>query len=49
MDFTTQTKLESFFTAAEVYSDTSYKKAVEIFKEGNWQEYKQDWSGITEK
>ena len=49
MDFTTQTKLESFFTAAEVYSDTSYKKAVEIFKAGNWQEYKQDWSIKTEK
>lgn len=43
MDFTTQAKLDSILNTAEVRSDTSYKKAVEIFKAGNWESYKQDW------
>lgn len=48
MDYTTQAKLESALSGAEVKSDTSYKKAVEIFKAGNWQDYKQDWSKKSE-
>lgn len=50
MDYTTQAKLDGALQASEVKSDTSYKKAVEIFKSGNWQEYKQDWSNsLTDK
>lgn len=44
MDYTTQTKLDGMLKGIEVKSDTSYKKAVEIFKAGNWQDYKNDWS-----
>ncbi|MBO5743662.1 MAG: PDZ domain-containing protein [Clostridia bacterium] len=47
MDYTTQAKLDGMLKGIEVRSDTSYKKAVEIFKEGNWQDYKKDWS-VTE-
>ncbi len=49
MDYTTQAKLDSSLNGADVKSDTSYKKAVEIFKSGNWEEYRQDWSIKTEK
>ena len=44
MDYTTQAKLDSVLNGSNVKSDTSYKKAVEIFKSGNWEDYKQDWS-----
>lgn len=44
MDFTTQAKLDNVLKTAEVRSDISYKKAVEIFKSGNWEASKQDWS-----
>jgi len=44
MDYTTQNKLNSILTGSQVKSDTSYKKAVEIFKTGNWKDYKNDWS-----
>lgn len=44
MDYTTQAKLDSVLNGSTVKSDTSYKKAVEIFKSGNWEDYKQDWS-----
>lgn len=40
MDYTTQAKLDGALQASQVKSDTSYKKAIEIFKSGNWQEYK---------
>jgi len=44
MDFTTQVKLEGMLNGNEVKNNTSFKKAVEIFKEGNWEEYKTDWT-----
>ncbi len=44
MDFTTQAKLDSILMGQEIRGDNSYKKAVEIFKVGNWQDYKLDWS-----
>lgn len=49
MDYTTQAKLDGMLKGAEIKSDSSYKKAVEIFKAGNWQDYKQDWSIGQEK
>ena len=44
MDYTTQAKLDGMLNGSEVKSDTSYKKAIEILKEGKMEEYMQDWS-----
>ena len=44
MDYTTQAKVDGMLNGSEVKSDTSYKKAVEILKEGSLQDYMQDWS-----
>ena len=44
MDYTTQAKLDGMLNGSEVKSDTSYKKAIEILKEGKIEEYMQDWS-----
>lgn len=44
MDYTTQAKIENVLSGLEVRSDTSYKKAVEIFKTGHWKDYRLDWS-----
>ncbi len=48
MDFTTQAKLDSVLGGINVKSDTSYKKAVKMFKAGNIMDYRQDWSNTEE-
>lgn len=44
MDYTTQAKVDGMLKGSEIKSDTSYKKAVKILKEGSMQDYMQDWS-----
>lgn len=44
MDFTTQAKIDSMLMGQEIRGNDSFKKAVEIFKEGNWEDYRLDWS-----
>lgn len=43
-DITTQLKLEDILRCEQIVNNTTLDKAIEIFKNENWEDCKQDWS-----